>query len=127
MERNSLIGINLTLTVSEPEEFFFENGAGPFVGSVVSEQNELLAIKLAEAISYNKNKFIYIVASIRHENELIENLLVKGRLSVNLVPVFGESTEGEKSASWIFNTIKRWRGGHLIGDLYNSDFRAMRS
>jgi hypothetical protein len=118
MARRSLIGVNLTLTVSEPEEFFFENGDGPFSGSVISEQDELIAIKLAETLFFNKKDFLYLVASARHENALIEDLLTKGKVSVNLVPVITEPIGGGQTSSWIFTIIKHWRGGHLIGDLY---------
>jgi len=114
---NKLSGANLIVTVSEPEDFFFENGEGPFNGTIVSEQAELIAIKLDESLSYKKTRFTFMVASARHENTSKEDLLNKGKLFVNLVPVLNEKKNENEVGPWIFNVVRRWRGGHLIGDL----------
>lgn len=112
----SLIGTNLTIIVNEPEEFYFENGEGPFKGTIVSEQDELLAIKLNEALRYNKKEFLYMVASLRHENASKEDLLNKGIVFVNLIPILTEK-QIDETTYWMFDVVRRWRGGHLIGEL----------
>jgi len=104
--------------VSEPEEFYFDNGDGPFYGVIVGYSPGVMFVKARSELRYNNKKLRYLAAVARYDGESISELKGDLHLVVNLAPILIDDGVSDTSLEELVNLAKQFRGQHLIGEIW---------
>ena len=118
---NRMAGKDVTFTVSEPEEFYLENGDGPFSAQIVEEVSGRLIIEVNAGLRYQGKYVAYLVASVRHSSDELDDLVSKEKLIVNFLPILRDQESEKIETPDILAMVSKWRQGHLVGDLYSGE------
>lgn len=104
--------------VSEPEDFYFDNGEGPFDGVIVGYSPGVVFMKARSELRYHNKKIHYLAAVARYDGESISELKTDPHIIVNLVPLLVDGDVNDASIEDLVNLAKRFRGQHLIGEIW---------
>jgi len=117
------IGLEIHFTVSEPEEFFFNNGEGPFNAKIVAfSKNKHYLLEVKSDLVLEGNKLVYLIISGRYKEQPVQNIKALKKIIVNYLPVILTKEEYSKlTYDQVFEKAESWRGIHLIGSVRLND------
>jgi hypothetical protein len=114
----TLINTSVRFSISEPEDFYFNNGEGPFDGVIVGYSFEVMFVKVRSVLQYNSKQLRYFAVVMRHEGESLTRLRAASHMVVNFAPLLVDDDVGDVSIDELVNQAKQFRGQHLIGDVW---------
>ncbi len=103
--------------VSEPEDFFFDNGEGPFDGVFIGYSKGVAFIKVISPVMKSDRAVSYLAAVARHEGEAVTQVHPESPIIVNFVPLFANELEGDFSLNNLLDSAQQYRGPHMIGEI----------
>ena len=105
-------------SVSEPEDFYFVNGEGPFDGVIVGYSLRVMFVKVRSELQHHKRQLRYLAVVARYEGESLSDNRTNSHFIVNLVPLLVDKDASDVSTEELVNLSKRFRGQHLIGEVW---------
>jgi hypothetical protein len=85
MKNSELIGVRVSILVSDPWEFGTECGVGPFSGEILDVDGTNILTKLDRTIEYQGKTLSGVICTIRHSAEQYECWPQGRSLSVNFL------------------------------------------
>jgi hypothetical protein len=112
-----LLNKPVRFSVSEPEEFYFDNGEGPFDGKVVGYSAGVMFVKVRSKLQYNNQQLRYLAVLVRYDGDSLSELKIAPRIVVNFAPL-AINNGGDVSTESLVNLAKKFRGQHFIGEIW---------
>ena len=114
---NCIVGKTAKIVISEPEDFYFENGGDAFTATILSESSGSLILRISRRLTYQGKFVIYMVASVRHVTDSFDSFEAKKKFFANFIPVLSDEENETIDDSDILSIVSNWRRGHLVGEL----------
>ncbi|MGH8548942.1 MAG: hypothetical protein ACRERU_10150 [Methylococcales bacterium] len=112
------INTGVRFSVSEPEDFYFDNGEGPFDGVIVGYRSGVMFVKVRSKLQYHDKKLRYLAMVVRYEGESLSGLKADSHVVFNLVPLLVNDDVRDVLIEELVNLSKQFRGQHLIGEVW---------
>ena len=107
----------IQFSVSEPDEFYLENGDGPFEGVLVGAKSNILFLSVSSDLDFRGSGLRFLAAVPRYGGPL-PDLAGGSRVVVNLAPLKLEKKVSEVTVDELASLAGSFRSGHLIGEVW---------
>lgn len=114
----TLISKDVLFSVSEPENFYFDNGEGPFEGVIVGYSPGIMLVKVRSELQFQNKQLRYLAVVVRYESESLTELRFASHIVVNIAPLLIDDDVSDVSTDELVKKARQFRGQHLIGDVW---------
>jgi len=117
MNIDNLIGKNVEVIISEPEQFYLVNGEGPFISTIIYAKDDYLLLKLNDKLMFKDRAIMHLSGMLRHAGCSINDLFDDKEIIMNFIPILYDKENDSLSNEDLLVNASKWREGFLIGDL----------
>jgi hypothetical protein len=113
MNDAGLVGVAVSMMVSDPWEFGSECGTGPFLGAITDADADTAIIRLDHPISYGGRSFPTAMAKPRHVGDQTSSVLVKTLpanivlLAVSISATSEVTPDSRRGSVFVVGTVER--------------------
>lgn len=85
MKPMNIIGLNVSLVVTDPWEFGTECGTGPFPGRIIDLEPTRALMQLHSPIDYKGRHFVGALVACRHQDATMDQIVEMREVPANIV------------------------------------------